>query len=391
MNWFEANPKKTILFIILFLLVAPLIAAELFAKTYIHITQGRSAPLFYYSPQQNETTQARAESGCDLSFLDPLLGYSISECSGYPEKRQGGLVVYGGEPVPEAYVIVTLGGSTTDPFHMQVREDIQEKTWPYLLHQNCTPVEKCVVVNAGVGGYSSSQELFRLIRDGLMVSPDVVISLNGINEWYYYISDDYRRFPYVSRYQQDTFRALGGASLDGRSDVDRFGQRNTRILPNAQELFLVAMRKFRTLLTGADPVGAAFDPADFGLYFGFENKGPEALAPWEIWARNVTLMHAVAGAVGAEYRVVLQPTMGVGAWEPQADGDIELFENMRDNYLPQIRDFYTKARQACASMDFCIDGTDAFVGHAGELYSDARHPNAAGNKIIADLVWNALR
>jgi hypothetical protein len=38
------------------------------------------------------------------------------------------------------------------------------------------------IVNGGTGGYSSNQELIKLIRDGLEFKPDIVISYSGIND-----------------------------------------------------------------------------------------------------------------------------------------------------------------------------------------------------------------
>ena len=89
----------------------------------------------------------------------------------------GEYVFYDSPPEPD-YTVLVLGGSTTDGFFYQFSNG---ETWPYHLSKIC---DSCRVINGGVGAYSSSQELLKLMISGLVLQEkiDLVVSLNGINE-----------------------------------------------------------------------------------------------------------------------------------------------------------------------------------------------------------------
>ena len=55
---------------------------------------------------------------------------------------------------PDAKVIITLGGSTSDGFYKNFSAG---KTYPYYLEINFVKRDNCRVINAGTGGYGSSK------------------------------------------------------------------------------------------------------------------------------------------------------------------------------------------------------------------------------------------
>ena len=78
----------------------------------------------------------------------------------------------GGEAINDEYivydagnyldgVILTLGGSTTDGFYKHLSAG---KSWPRQLSELDGNTFK--VINGGVGGYTSLQELLKFLRDG---------------------------------------------------------------------------------------------------------------------------------------------------------------------------------------------------------------------------------
>ena len=124
-----------------------------------------------------------------LNALDPHLGYA----HGYNEDGvlnlnenytwNHGFVVYKKIEDPinrldkmERPIILALGGSTTDGISYG-------HSWPEELANNLKSLEiEGTVINGGTGGYSTNQELLKLIRDGLEFHPDIVISYSGIND-----------------------------------------------------------------------------------------------------------------------------------------------------------------------------------------------------------------
>ena len=75
-------------------------------------------------------------------------------------------------------ILLTLGGSTTDGFYQDISAG---DTYPYYLADFLS--EDYQIMNGGVGGYSSLQELYKVIRDAPRIDNlHTVVSLNGINE-----------------------------------------------------------------------------------------------------------------------------------------------------------------------------------------------------------------
>jgi hypothetical protein len=95
--------------------------------------------------------------------IDPLLGWAMPE-EMLPDdlphsKLIDGFLVhernFGSEPI----IIATLGGSTTEGMFLN-------GNWPFQLSELLAERKiSYKILNAGVGGYSSYQEVLRLIRD----------------------------------------------------------------------------------------------------------------------------------------------------------------------------------------------------------------------------------
>ena len=143
---------------------------------------GKQLPFLYSPVTKKHLNTLLGEA--EFTLLDPLLGYAHSDDEGQqniymPHSYLPGFIAYGTE-TPDSFerpIIVTLGGSTTDPvFPWGI-------SWPEqlarYLAQNKLPG---TVINGGVGGYSSSQELFKLIRDVIELKPDILITYNGAND-----------------------------------------------------------------------------------------------------------------------------------------------------------------------------------------------------------------
>jgi hypothetical protein len=95
-------------------------------------------------------------------------------------------------------VIVTLGGSTTSGFYQHFSDG---HTWPLFL-EGIVSKKGYQVINGGVGGYSSSQELLKLITEVRRLrNVKLVISFNGINETPFYpggeVKDINTKYPFL--------------------------------------------------------------------------------------------------------------------------------------------------------------------------------------------------
>lgn len=150
-----------------------------------------------------------AHASWQLNAFDPTMGYAHDyleldkKLSTAGKKIIPGFVKYGDESGDSTQVrVVVLGGSTSDGTLMPY-------SWPEDLYQIMKDNRyNSVVYNGGVGGFSSSQELLKLIRDVIQLKPDIVISLDGINDisCIHSIQD----YPYINPYQQFVFEYLAG-------------------------------------------------------------------------------------------------------------------------------------------------------------------------------------
>ena len=186
--------------------------------------------------------------------------------------------------------------------------------------------------NGGVGGYSSSQELLRLVRDGQAIEPTLVVSLSGIND--VGALHQVPSFPFAHHYQKQTAEVL-----KTRGDIDQ-------------------------------------------ISLGFPNHSRKS----SVWLRNQKLMGAVAGANGAAFIGFLQPTMGVGRAHLNPDESREGDDNRHRplgeiSYAEGLAQFYSEAQEALPDNGI-EDLSGVFDGESG-LYRDFRHQNRKGDKLIS--------
>ena len=142
--------------------------------------------------------------------MDPHLGYGRGKAERKIRKLEvnyswtEGFAVYS-KKVPAELdhpIVLTLGGSTTDAVrskNTQLAGGVCRSYWQKGI--------SATVVNGGTGGYSTNQELLKLVRDGLEFKPDIVISYSGVND-----RGKYSELPYpmVHPYQ----RYMLNSSLD---------------------------------------------------------------------------------------------------------------------------------------------------------------------------------
>jgi hypothetical protein len=117
------------------------------------------------------------------SVIDPHLGFARGKTESRVRELQDrynwidGFAVYSkkGPTELDHPVILTMGGSTTDGAR-------GSGSWPEELSKLlATRGISATVVNGGTSGYSTNQELLKLVRDGLEFKPDIVISYSGVN------------------------------------------------------------------------------------------------------------------------------------------------------------------------------------------------------------------
>ena len=226
--------------------------------------------------------------------------------------------------------INVFGGSTTDPLGTQFSG--KNGTWPYqlseIINRNNSDLN-VEILNFGIGGASSSQELIRLIASTKYSIPTIFISYNGINEKYFaydhYIEKSNLYAPNM------ILEGINGPFLD--TSNGRYFKCNF-ICIESTELFklftftsnlLKSDLRISWKLKGVEPLNSGFRNAKYLVVNNKEfihslkkdkeltkDMQKKLLFASEIWFKNVNLMHAIASSLNSKYYVVLQPTYGIG-------------------------------------------------------------------------------
>lgn len=332
---------------------------------------------------------------CKLDGIDSLFGYGPGACKtpSYLSMWQGLGFYRTPETTDHTLTIMTLGGSTTDPVSMSDNEEIGFDTWPRYLAQHCQAAAPgCQVVNGGRAAFTSSQELMMLVRDGLVLRPQIVVSLNGINEFYGFKDAIFQKHPFVTRQQRELMASTCRApSISNALSWSGY-------LPNTMALVRATQYKMQHMGPAINPANPPQPPVqDDGcqVNLGLTYDGHDAEVA-EVWKTNVKAMQATAQSFGAKYYVFLQPTLGVGKYVPTDPEDLKLYGQVKavrggyGEYLATINEVYVGLRTACAELDFCIDLTDLFEGES-DVYADPRHPNRKGNQRQAAAIWQQLK
>lgn len=264
-------------------------------------------------------------------ILDPNLGYNF--LSAKNDDTMPGIVEWGdGE-----FVIALLGGSTTDG------DAYSYKSWGELLYEKLSRGGYSVrILNGGCGGYSTPQELIKLIRDIIPLKPNVIIDYTGVNDSA--LADDY---PFIHDYQKKLFTYLAEEVKydDGWRSTDSKYTLGVRHNCHNDQMFIDNIRVMNNICK------------DYGvLYLAF-------LQPC-LAAKKKELSDY-------GYELMLHLSFGWSGWEP-AEG---------------IRQFYEKVRQLVSG--YAEDITSLF-DDADDVYLDWCHVNEHGNEIIAQYMYEYL-
>jgi hypothetical protein len=275
--------------------------------------------------------------------------------------------------------IVTLGGSTTEPFlHCILQKDdgefsfVAPGTWSEeLTRQMENKKIRGTVFCGGTGSNMTSHDLLKLIRDVLEIKPDMVISYGGVNDLSYNINNDQKM--YVPKWKK----------------IDLQLPPSSSIFPNLIRYLTVSRqnreRKF----------------SQFELYGGIKT---EMNAP-EYMIRNWKIMNEICKLHNIKFYAVLQPT--IGSTERTRNDKkvlsrafVRYFSDplRKEKFLNElfyvICNFYDQAKIEVQNYDFMYDFTGIFDTQDMDMiyphYDDWCHVSQEGNRIVAENMFKIL-
>lgn len=273
------------------------------------------------------------ERGLD-NIYDPNLGYvTITVESG---KEYDGFYTFTAGRAEKKYKILVLGGSTSDPYCVQV------KLWCEILRDICLENNFNVeIVTGGVMGYSSAQELVKLIRDGINLNANLVISYSGANDIY-----ERGEYPFLNTFQKE--------------------------------------------------VCVLFDKSERGIKSsrGLKRKGVEA---YNEWLQNERMMYAILNEFHVPFMSVYQPVL----WSKKGNLTVEEigYETLHKSLLINAEVYEkaienaniarTKVVEDSRNIEWLNDFSAIFDGQS-EVYVDVVHCTEKGNRLIAEKMFELL-
>lgn len=262
--------------------------------------------------------------------IDPFLGYGRSA-------DVNGFKIMGNYD-KKSRSILCLGGSTTDYSFLGI------KSWPQCLYEVLKKDDvKLNVLNGGIVGYNSSQELLKLIRDGLELDPSLVISFSGFNDFQ-------EHTPAMgSKYLYDVWGQLESAAIENHSQV-----------PNLAD--------------------------SLSLSYGAKTR----LSAAEYWYRNELMMCNICRGFDIPFLGILQPTIYTKDTNIRSSYEERMFQALEN--AAYIKNQFDKAKQL---VDEGIEGNiadfTALFNPDGNIYVDVCHVYEHGNMIIAEAIYKKLK
>jgi len=319
--------------------------------SYLFLKVDGQAQPFLWRPYE-QTILGRDQFREAYRTLDPHLAFTYGKNS--PKLavvRQkytwlDGFVVYGDiSKGLQRPVILALGGSTTDGVKFP-------NSWPEqlarMLKERNIPG---TVINGGIGGYTSSQELLKLIRDGLEFQPTIVITLNGVNDALNYGLPGHLM---VQPYQENVMKVA-------------IGDEDGRWFPNTVTLFRRAFPK----------------STDIDYTLGLTSNRPRA----SLYRKNVELMNVTCISQGCKFYDVIQPFSFFNSRHARPNP-----ESVGTDFINSVTTLYQAILPFTQRHDYIHDATQALEGTDQTVFqADGVHLTDEGNRIMAEYMLNMIK
>jgi lysophospholipase L1-like esterase len=303
----------------------------------------RVRPYYWSSFHTHDGIGLGTRSGPLKLALHPFIGYSNLPNQKTPHFSINNLGYRGGDIRKDEKTkkrIIVVGGSTAFGTGLQNDDETFAQHLEHLLNAE--------VINAAVVGHASGQELVYLLTELVDLQPDLVITLNGWN--------DYDLHPLASKFGgsngfgqvEEQLKTL--QSVTDESLLTRVSNLYWVLFPNiTKQLESLWLRFFRR---------------------GEQTRTDLGLAS-AVYATNMTKMHRISEAFHSTFLCVLQP-----------DRD-------RQQRYRAFRETAKMHLQQAGIVPLDLSELDQ-PGIKAEWYMDEMHLDAAGNQAIAQIIANKI-
>ena len=173
-------------------------------------------------------TRAKEELLLELKgYKDSLVGHSII----YPQGKPGWKIY--GEEKEDRINIIVLGGSTS-------AEVWSPENWvSKLYYKLCQNNIRTTIYNGAHEGNDIVQEILRLLRDGHVLKPDIVISLSGVNNLQYrrQVDNPFNVEDFAIWFKSLTSEGICCSGVYCKESLYSFWSRNVSLLKTISEFY----------------------------------------------------------------------------------------------------------------------------------------------------------
>jgi hypothetical protein len=362
----------------------------------------------YAGDMEDPTTPSRWWVG------DPLLGHRIAKdivvsenIWSYRRSNAQGFVIteaaapiYDEAPAADVFRIIVLGGSTVEGNGASGSLTALPAALLDLLQREYAPAlggaTRFEVINAGVSGYTSVNELLYYLSELQRFHPHLVISYGGWNDHQVgnmLLAQYGPPTPLLATSEYWAFTDIINGHFQwapsARNLLERSGIAVMRL---GRGLALIdATARLTAKLGLANWWATAADPgASLADYYS-----PQSVVRY---GERVRVLNSVVRGGGAQHAWFLQPIVGVGNHPPapgREAGYIATFPLRTQNRQA----FYAAARQVMATLQgelgeagLCAaEVSDVFDGNPTHVYDDPGHLNDEGNRIVAVRIVRELQ
>ena len=360
-SWLKQNPKKALIFVIVFLLLFIEVFSFFILKIYDNNKQDYQKfdahTFFNYKPNKtfnvdgwNQFHKNKVQWRFDDNGL--VFTQNNNNIKNLPEKN---IVIFGGSTV-----FGVGSSSTSSTIASLLHKILNEKNDKYFYK----------VHNAGVRGYFSYQEFNRYLNDiRHQIDPDIVIDLNGRNDVYLASKG----------FLQKNFDTEYSKQLEKNVELMKsLNQSNLITATNSGKLAYRTLRKVKSYFSNNGNITAEYTfPTNTNLEKSLKNY--------------ILIMETFKFAVekeGKKFFWFLQP---VAHYKKDLTDEekrrIRLNPNIQDGYEEKIKFSYNFITNYNKNI---IDITDSFEDIKETLYIDDCHFNDKGNEILANKMADIL-
>jgi len=311
------------------------------------------------------------------------------------------------KPVNEIRIFI-FGGSTVAGAGVDEGKHTISAYLESLINESNVFEDKRVrVINAGVGGFFSFQEVIRFLDIALKYQPDMAIFFNGHNDYVYWQKEDVYRNIKKTVSVRPNFQYYDYLMIKGLNQSQTLKGAGSQLIYMFNQYVpvlhysMIFAKELGSIISGnaygdkSNKINVVKD-VDYDIENELYSKEKHSLF---YYLNNMEAAAGVCRIKRIKCIFSLQPTLAFHVGKELSEFERSTLERItKTNRLPNIDIFFNHAKKEFAKRNktlndefiHFIDMTDIFKDIQEQIYVDKCHYNAVGNRIIAENLYNMV-